>query len=442
MNLKEGFFVGSNNHFYIGGCDTVDLAERYGTPLYVMDDASIRNMCRAFVGAMETYAPGGMVSYASKAFSSTAIAKIVSQEKMGLDVVSGGELYTAIKAGVPMENVTLHGSAKTPYEMEMAVDYGVGRIVIDNQSEVPILQQIAKRLEKEVRVCIRINPGIEVSTHQYVKTAAVDSKFGLGIDDGEALQAAKNISRCPNLCLSGVHTHLGSQIFEVNPYVRAVDRLTDFMALASAVTGVEMTELIVGGGFGVQYTIADPPTMNPKEIVKLLANEAARQAARKGIRKLRLILEPGRIIVAEAGITLYTITGIKAIPGIRTYVNVDGSMADNPRPALYGSRYEALLANRASETPKNTYAIAGRACEMGDVFGFEYQFPHPEVGDILAMLSTGAYHYSMASHYNRLPIPAVVLTRYGKAEPIVIRETYQDLLRYDRVPDWVHSKTV
>ena len=437
MNLRDGLFIGSNNHLYIGGCDAAELAERYGTPLYVLDEISIRNMCRAFVGAMETYAPGGMVCYASKAFSSTAIAKIVSQEGLGLDVVSGGELYTAIKAGVPMEHVTLHGSSKTSDEMEMAVEHGAGRVVIDNQTEIAMLQQIAQEMDKKVHVCIRINPNIEVSTHQYVKTAAVDSKFGLGIDDGEALQAAKNISRCPNLVLYGVHTHLGSQIFDMNPYIRAVDRLTDFMALASAVTGVEMTELILGGGFGVQYTIADPPTMNPKETVKTLANETARQAARKGIRAPRLILEPGRMIVAEAGITLYTATGIKAIPGIRTYLHVDGGMADNPRPALYGSRYEVLLANRAGDTPGNTYAIAGRACEMGDVFGFEYQLPHPEVGDILAMLNTGAYHYSMASHYNRLPVPAVVLTRYGKSEPIVVRETYEDLLRYDRIPEWV-----
>ena len=439
MNLRDGLFIGSNNHLYIGGCDTVELAGRYGTPLYVLDEVAIRNMCRAFVSAMETYAPGGMVCYASKAFSSTAIAKIVSQEGMGLDVVSGGELYTAIKAGVPAEHVTLHGSSKTPYEMEMAVDCGVGRVVIDNQSEIAQLQQIALQMDKKVRVCIRINPGIEVNTHQYVKTAVVDSKFGLGVDDGEALQAAKNISRCPNLILCGVHTHLGSQIFELNPYMRAVDRLTDFMALASAITGVELGELILGGGFGVQYTIADPVTMNPKEIVKTLANETARQAGRKGIRLPRLILEPGRIIIAEAGITLYTVTGIKAIPGIRTYLNVDGSMADNPRPALYGSRYEVLLANRAGDAPGNTYAIAGHACEMGDIFGFEYQLPHPEAGEILAMLNTGAYHYSMASHYNRLPVPAVILTRYGKAEPIVIRETYDDLLRYDRVPDWIHS---
>lgn len=437
MNLRDGLLIGVKNHLYVGGCDTVELANQFGTPLYIIDEVYLRTMCRAFVNAMDKYAPGGMVCYASKAFTSIAMCKIAEQEHMGLDVVSGGELYTACKAGFPMERITLHGSSKTYAEMCMAVDLGVGRIVIDNQSEIAVLQQIASEMGKHVCVQIRLNPGIDVKTHKYVKTASVDSKFGLGIDDGEALQAAKNISRCPNLCLTGVHVHLGSQIFEAEPYIRAVDRLTDFMALASAVTGTELTELIVGGGFGVQYTIADPPSINPQEITKLLAKETERQASRKGISIPRLILEPGRIIVAEAGVTLYTINGVKAIPGIRTYLSIDGSMADNPRPALYGSRYEVMLANRANEMPNNTYAIAGHACETGDVFGYEYQLPHPEIGDTLAMFTTGAYQYAMASHYNRVPMPAVVMVRYGKAEPVLVRESYDDIIRYDRVPSWL-----
>lgn len=439
MILRDGLIVGAQNHLFIGGCDTVELVRKYGTPLYVMDEVCIRNMCHAFVSAMENYAPGGLICYASKAFSSMAMIRIVQQEGMGLDVVSGGELYTAWKAGYPMQHVTFHGNSKTLHEMKMAVELGVGRVVIDNQSEIATLQQIADQMDKKVRVLIRINPNIEVNTHHYMKTAAVDSKFGLGIDDGEALQAAKIISRCPNLQLCGVHTHLGSQVFSTDPYIRAINRLTDFMALASAVTGNEMTELILGGGFGVQYTIADPPTVNPREVVKTIAAETARQASRKGIRTPKLLLEPGRIMVAEAGITLYSVTGIKTIPGVRTYLNVDGSMADNPRPALYGARYEVMLANRANEAPNNTYAIAGRACESGDMFGYEYQLPHPEIGDILAMFNTGAYHYSMASHYNRVLIPGVVLTRYGKAELIVAQETYENLLQYDRIPEWINT---
>lgn len=440
MNLRDGLLIGAKNHLYVGGCDTVELAKQFGTPLYVVDEVYLRNMCRAFVQAMDTYAPGGMVCYASKAFSTIAMCKIAQQEGMGLDVVSGGELYTALQAGFPMERVTLHGSSKTLAEMQMAIRLGVGRIVIDNQCEIAPLQQIAQEMGKQIRVQIRLNPGIDVETHDYLRTASIDSKFGLGIEDGEAFQAAKNISRCPNLLLTGVHTHLGSQIFKMEPYLCAVERLMNFMMLASAVPGTELTELIVGGGFGVQYTTADAPTMNPKEIIKLLAHETARQAAQKGIRTPKLIVEPGRIIVAEAGCTLYTVNGVKAISGIRTYLNIDGSMADNPRHALYDSLYEVMLANRANEAPDNTYAIAGHACESGDIFGKNYRLPHPEIGDILAMFTTGAYHYAMASNYNRVPVPAVVLVRYGKAEPIVLRESYDDIIRYDRVPAWLEKE--
>lgn len=437
MVLREGLEIGAKNHLFIGGCDTVELAEEFGTPLYVMDEMYVRSMCRAFTRAMKAHAPDGMVCYASKAFSTVAMCKLVAQEGMGLDVVSGGELYTALKAGFPMNRVTLHGNCKTPGEMRMAVELGVGRIVIDSRSEIPILQSVAAELDKRVSVQVRLNPSIEAHTHKYVQTAVADCKFGLGIGDGEALQAVKAILSCPNLSLTGVHTHLGSQIFEMTPYYKAINALTDFMVLASAVCGVELSELTIGGGFGVHYTRDDPPTTDPVEIVRLLAEETRRQAARKGMRTPRLVLEPGRIVVAEAGIMLYTVGAIKHIPGVRTYVTVDGGMMDNPRVALYGGKYEAVLANRASERTAGTYAIAGRACESGDVMGTDFVLPPPQVGDILAMFVAGAYQYSMASNYNRVPVPAVVMTHYGKAEPIVVRQRYEDIVQYDRIPKWL-----
>ncbi|MDR0929252.1 MAG: diaminopimelate decarboxylase [Oscillospiraceae bacterium] len=436
MILREGLKIGPRHHLYIGDCDAVMLAREFGTPLYVMDEVYLRGMCRAFVTAMNTFAPGGRVHYASKAFSTTAMCRIAMKEGMGLDVVSGGELYTAQKAGFPMELVTLHGNCKTPGEVRMAIELGVGHIVVDSRSEIPLLQSIAEALDKRVDVQIRLNPNINAHTHDAVKTAVDDCKFGLSIDKGEALAAVKHIAACRNLRLTGVHTHIGSQIFDIAPYLQAVERLTDFMMLASMVTGAELTELVIGGGFGVRYTRQDPPTMDPRETVRAIAREMHRQVERKGLKPPRLILEPGRIIVAEAGVMLYTVGAVKEIPGVRTYVSVDGGMADNPRVALYQSQYEALLANRAGEPLAGRYMLAGRACESGDLLG-EYTLPTPEVGDIVAMLTAGAYQYSMAGNYNRLPIPAVALVRYGKADLIVERQRYEDLVQYDRVPGWL-----
>ena len=437
MTLREGLVVGAKDHLYIGGCDAVSLAQEFGTPLYVVDELYLRGMCKAFVSAMKHYAPDGMVYYASKAFSCTAMCRIALQEGMGLDVVSGGELYTALKAGFPMNRVTLHGNCKTPGEVRMAMELGVGHIVVDSHSEISMIQEIAASLDKQVKVQLRLNPGIATNTHKAVQTATTDCKFGLGIDDGEALRGVKMIAGCKNLTLTGVHVHLGSQIFDLAPYKKAVERLTDFMMFCLPLLGTELTELVIGGGFGVHYTENDPPTLEPREVVRVIAEEVRRQADRKGMHVPQLILEPGRIIVAEAGVMLYTVSSIKRIPGVRTYIGVDGGMADNPRVALYGGKYEALLANRAKEKVTDTYALAGRACETGDVFGYDFRLPPPEVGDILAMPTAGAYQYSMASNYNRVPIPAVVLTHYGKAAPIVERQRYEDITQYDRIPNWL-----
>lgn len=435
--LRDGLVIGAKHHLFIGGCDAVELAQTYGTPLYVLDETYLRAMCGAFVGAMAEHAPGGVVCYASKAFLTVAMCKIVEKEGMGLDVVSGGELYTAIKAGFPMNRVALHGNCKTVEEIAMAVDHDVWHIVINNRDEIDLVQRIAAERGKTVCVQVRLNPGIAAHTHSAVQTAITDCKFGLGIDDGEALSAVKAIAACKNLKLTGVHTHLGSQIFEMEPYMRAVERLTDFMMLASVVVGAELSEINVGGGFGVRYTRNDPPTMNPREVVGQIARAVTREAAKRGMRTPVLMLEPGRIIVAEAGVMLYTVGGIKHIPHVRTYVSVDGGLSDNPRVALYEAKYEALLANRAGEKADRVVALAGRACETGDVLGMEFTLPEPRIGDIVAMPTSGAYQYSMASNYNRVPVPAVVLARFGKADLMVARQTYDDITQYDRVPAWL-----
>ncbi|MCL1796057.1 MAG: diaminopimelate decarboxylase [Clostridia bacterium] len=436
MELREGLVIGAQNHLFIGGCDAEALAREFGTPLYVIDETYLRSACKAFVGAMNAYAPGGVIRYASKAFCSMAMCRIAYQEGMGLDVVSGGELYTAYKAGFPMDRVALHGNCKTPHELTMAIDLGVSDIVVDSRDEIALIDGIAGSLAKRVNVQLRVNPDIDVHTHPSIHTSGQDSKFGLGIDNGEALSAIKAILACRNLRLTGVHTHLGSQIFSMDPYRKAVDRLTDFMVLSAAVAGAQMSELTVGGGFGVRYTQDDPESMCPEDAVRTIAQEVKRQAGRKGLSLPRLILEPGRAIVAEAGVMLYTVSGVKRIPGVCGFAIVDGGMMDNPRPLLYDARYRALLANRCRDRPNERLRIVGRACEDGDTLG-EYLLPSPEQGDILAMLTAGAYQYSMASRYNRVPVPAVVLTRFGKAEPIVERERYDDIIRMDRIPNWL-----
>lgn len=435
MALRQDYVAGPRHHLFLAGCDLVALAREHGTPLYVYDERYLRAQCRAFREAIEAFAPaGGEAHYASKAFSTVAMCRIAAQEGLGLDVVSAGEMYTARSAGFPMNRVTLHGNAKTREEMELALDWGIGRYIVDNLTEIEPLQRLAEERGRKIGVIIRLNPGIDAHTHEAVQTARTDCKFGLGISDGEALNALKKIARCPNLELFGLHTHIGSQIFEIAPFLQAVDCLTDFAVLASVVTGLPIRELIVGGGFGVRYTEKDPPSLDPRESVHRIARELDKQCARKGIAAPKLIVEPGRAIVAEAGAALYTVCATKEIPGVRKYVSLDGGMTDNPRVALYGARYQAVAANRADERPAEIVALAGCACESDDVFGYDFVLPRLEVGDIVMIPTSGAYHYSMASNYNRVPFPKVLLLRNGQAETIVERQRVEEITRYDRLP--------
>ena len=438
MALRQDYAAGPGHHLYLAGCDLAALAQEHGTPLYVYDERYLRAQCRAFKGAMDAYAPnGGEVHYASKAFCTTAMCRIAAQEGLGLDVVSGGELYTARRAGFPMARVTLHGNAKTIAEMEMALEYGVGRYIVDNLSEISELQELAAARGKKMGVLIRLNPGIDAHTFRAVQTARTDCKFGLGVSDGEALEALKRIARCSNLELYGLHTHIGSQIFETEPFLQAVDCLTDFAVLASVVTGLPVREMIVGGGFGVRYTDKDPPSLDPRETVRRIAQHLERACAMKGIPVPKLAIEPGRAIAAEAGAALYTVRAVKEIPGVRKYVSLDGGMTDNPRFALYGAAYQAFLANRAGERPVERVALAGRACESGDMFGYDFILPRVAVGDIVLMPTAGAYQYSMASNYNRVPAPKVLLLKNGGAETIVERQRYEDVAQYDRLPEYL-----
>lgn len=431
--------VNDKGHLQIGGCDTVDLVRKYGTPLYVMDEAHIRNTCRKYKNTIAQEYGDGLVLFASKAFLTTAMCKIIHQEGLGLDAVSGGELYTAIKASFPMEKVYFHGNNKTLDELEMAIEAGIACIVVDNMSELMLIEECAQKFHRQISVSIRVKPGIEAHTHHYIQTGQIDSKFGLGIESGEAMTAIRAVLRSSFLRLKGIHCHIGSQIFDVQPYRIAVDVMTDFIVQVKKETGFEIPEINFGGGFGIRYIREDSP-QDPRVYVRAILDELKIQCKKKRIKRPFFIIEPGRSIVGEAGTTLYTVGYIKNIPGIRKYVSVDGGMTDNPRPALYQAKYRAIIANKANRHGEEIVSIAGKCCESGDMLIWEIELPRVERNDILAVFATGAYNYSMASNYNKTPIPAVVLVKDGKSDLMVRRQTYEDLLRNDCIPSWLQDK--
>ena len=438
MNTRDTLKINEKGHLEIGGADCVTLAEQFGTPLYVFDEAYIRRMMRVYQDTIDAeYDGNGLVLYASKAFSCEAIYAIAKQENIGVDVVSGGELYTAMQAGFPAEKITMHGNNKLPREISYALDCGVGTIVLDEYSEADLLEAEAEKRGIVQNVLIRINPGVEAHTHAYVQTATPDSKFGFSIASGAAQQFTQYVLGKKHLRLMGYHCHIGSQIFEKQSFVLAVQKDLAFMAEVKRALGFEAEVLNMGGGFGIWYTDEDAKidVLGYREYLRALL-AAVREGCREYGLKLPFInIEPGRSIVGEAGITLYTVGAIKEIPGIRKYLAIDGGMFDNPRYALYQSKYTAVLANRANETPTEIVALAGKCCESGDLIGTEFNLPKAKIGDLVAVLSTGAYNYSMASNYNRNFIPAAVLVKDGKAEYIVKPQTYEDLVRNDVIPE-------
>ena len=443
MNERETLKINAKGHLEIGGADCVELAKRFSTPLYVFDEVYIRKMMRVYRDTIEReYDGNGLVLYASKAFSCQAIYRIADEENIGIDVVSGGELYTAKRAGFPTSKICMHGNNKLDHEIEEAIDAGIGYIVADAYSEIDKINAEAKKRGIVQNVLLRINPGIEAHTHAFVQTATTDSKFGFSIQDGTAESVTKYALSKPNVCLQGYHCHIGSQIFEKQSFVLAVEKCMDFAAQMRDKNGFTLKTLNLGGGFGVWYTDEDRkiPAKGYAEYVEALITAVKEKASAYAMPLPFLLIEPGRSIVGEAGITLYTVGAIKDIPGVKKYVAVDGGMFDNPRYALYQSKYTPVLANRANEENTEIVTIAGKCCESGDLIAVNVALPKAETGDILAVLSTGAYNYSMAMNYNRNLIPPCVLVKDGQAEYIVKPQTYEDLNRNDVVPTRLAKK--
>lgn len=439
MKERSTLKVNTLGHLEIGGCDAVELAAKYGTPLYVMDEEYIREVAKSYKSVLDESYGDSLVCYASKAFSSKAIYAVCRSEGLGADVVSGCELETALAAGLSPDAIYFHGNNKTPFEIELGVKSGVHAFVVDSLYEIDLIDAIARQLNKTVGVLVRVNPGIDAHTHHFIQTTRVDSKFGFSVSDGAAESAIGKILTCKNLSFLGVHCHIGSQIFELKPFELAVEKMTDFLVSLREKSGVTVRELNMGGGYGVTYTDEDKP-LKPYEYVAAIVKKLKECVAEKKLQAPRLILEPGRSLVGEAGVTLYTVGAIKDIKCVKKYLSVDGGMFENPRYALYEAKYEARLANRMNDEPTETVTVAGKCCESGDMLVIDARLPKAESGDILAVFTTGAYNYSMASNYNRNPVPPVVFVRGGKAEYAVRPQTYQDIMARDEIPSWLEEK--
>lgn len=427
--------VNALDHLEIGGCDVVELAERFGTSLYILDETTIRTACQQYRDAFKTHYPGeSLVIYASKALNCLAICAIVASEGLGIDVVSGGELHTANLAGVPAAKTYLHGNNKSIEELQMAIDRGV-TVIVDNWEELKSLASLTQTAGKTTRIMLRLTPGIECHTHEYIKTGRIDSKFGFDRNQVDAV--FDFVLANPSLAFVGLHAHIGSQIFELKPHDDLGGVMVNWLTKASA-KGLNIAELNIGGGLGIRYTEQDdPPSI--EEWVKVVCESVVAACKAENIPLPKLISEPGRSLVGTAGVTAYRVGGQKEIPGIRTYLSVDGGMSDNPRPITYESLYRSILANRMSSPMTETVTIAGKHCESGDVLIKDAQLPKAEFGDILVVMDTGAYNYSMSSNYNRIGRPTAVLVNNAQAHVILERETLDDLLRHDRLPDHLKS---
>lgn len=417
-------------HLTIGGCDTVVLAEKYGTPLFVYDVAHIRERARGFKQTFNSLGVKNKVIYASKAFCCLAMYKLLEEEELGCDVVSGGELYTAIKGGMSPENIEFHGNNKTKEELSYAVDQNVGMIIIDNFYEIDLLSAILKEKGKQQKVMFRITPGVDAETHEYILTGQVDSKFGFDVMSGQATDALEKILADENLLLKGAHCHIGSQIFSAEGFLAAVEKMLLILNDWKKTFGYTVDILNMGGGFGVQYTETDDP-LEPEAFVKAIVNGVKGQCELLDYAFPEIWIEPGRSIIAEAGTTIYSIGSQKVIPDVRHYVSVDGGMGDNIRPALYDAVYDGFLANRISTEATQESRIVGKYCESGDVLIKNIELPPMNPEDLFAMTSTGAYGYSMANNYNRNLKPAVVFVENGQDKLAIRRETFEDLVALD-----------
>ncbi len=415
-------------HLFLGGCDLVDLAKKYGTPLYVIDEATLRGICREYKKAFKDYKNIHMM-YASKALCTSAITRILDEEGFGFDTVSAGEIYTVYKSGVDMSHVLFNGNNKSASEINLAIDCNVGRFSVDNFYEAELLNKIAREKNVVVDILLRITPGIECHTHDYIQTGQIDSKFGFDLSQVDDIVTLIKDSY-KNLNLKGLHAHIGSQIFELKSYYDAVDILVKEIARINGKFGLKLDEMNIGGGLGVKYTDNDnPPSVN--ELAKAVTDAMQRCA----VEIPTIYIEPGRSIVSTAGVTLYSVGSSKQVPNGRKYVAVDGGMADNPRPSMYQAEYFAEVANKVHYEEKEEVTIAGRYCESGDILIEKIELPKLEAGDILCVYNTGAYNYSMASNYNRVEKSAMVLVNNSHSDIIVYRETLDNLILHDNIPD-------
>lgn len=431
MNQPITSKINTKGHLEIAGCDCVDLASEFGTPLYVMDEVTLRGKCREYRTAFKDRYQNTLIIYASKALCTTALLRIINDEGLGVDVSSGGEFFTARNAGCNLSNIYFHGNNKPERELEEAIDAGIGRIVVDNLQELANLDKITEKLKKKIKILFRVNPGIDAHTHEFIQTGQIDSKFGISKEN--IVEAVKLTQKMNFVDFVGLHAHIGSQIFDVKPFLAEIDVLTTLAAQILKTTQIRVEELDIGGGLGIDYSGSDDVT-SIDSFAKEIVDRLKTNLAKEDLLEPKLILEPGRSIVANAGITLYKIGSVKEIPGIRKYVAVDGGMSDNPRPILYQAKYEALIANKANDKKSEKVTVCGRFCETGDKLIIDYDLQKAEPNDILAVFCTGAYNYSMASNYNRVPRPAMVLVNNGTGTLIVKRESYQDLVQNDILP--------
>lgn len=429
--LHTNLDINKEGHLTFAGVDTTELAKEYGTPLYVLDEERVREKCRTYINAMRKYfGEGSIALYASKALSFKEIYRIVNDENMSVDVVSGGELFTAKEAGFPMEKVHFHGNNKTDDEIEFAMDMGVGCFMTDCREELETISRIAGEKGITQKIIMRLTPGIDTHTYEAVRTGQVDSKFGTAIETGQAIEMVEFALSLPNIEVEGFHCHVGSQVFDGQTFCDSADIMLDFIAEVKEKLGYEASVLNLGGGYGVRYVESDPH-LDIEDSIRLVSIHIRERCAAKNMKMPKILMEPGRSIVADAGITLYTVGNVKTITGYKSYVSIDGGMTDNPRYALYGSLYSVLIANKASKEADFKCTVAGKCCESGDLIAEDIMLQSCKKGDILAVLTTGAYNYSMASNYNRIPRPPIVILKDGKSRIGVKRETYADIVKND-----------
>lgn len=430
MHLYGTQAISHQGHLTIGGVDTIELAKQYGTPLFVYDVALIRERARGFRQTFEDLEVKAQVAYASKAFSCIAMYQLAIEEQLSIDVVSGGELYTALQAGVPAEKIHFHGNNKSIDELTMALDAKVGCLVVDNFYEIALIKQMANERQQQVAILLRVTPGVEAHTHDFITTGQADSKFGFDLHNGQADQAFKETYQAPYIRLLGLHCHIGSQIFDTVAFGLAGEKLVDKMQQWQTDYHFTSTVLNLGGGFGIRYTEEDQP-LAPKVYVEDMIKVVKEKVKKACIPMPEIWIEPGRSLVGDAGTSLYTVGSHKTVPDVREYIAVDGGMSDNIRPALYEAKYEAVIANKANKARNQCYTIAGKLCESGDKLIEHAALQVAQAGDILAMFCTGAYGYAMASNYNRVARPAVVFVEKGQHQLVIKRESYEHIVKND-----------